>query len=145
MSPVNPEITPENIRQWLPGTFPGDMAIEPLEISDEVAIGRMVVDERHLHPGGFVHGGVWTAFGDSVAAWATFRSLPPNHDFTTIELKLNVFAAGVLGDEIEARAEPLHVGKSTVVIEVRIERRREGQEPRRAANLIVSQFVRPPD
>jgi hypothetical protein len=30
------------------------------------------------------------------------------------------------------------------VIEVRMERRREGQEPRLAANLIVSQFVLPP-
>ena len=56
-----------------------------------------------------------------------------------------MFAAGVLGDEIIATGEPLHVGRSTVVIEVRIERRREGQEPRRAANLIVSQFVLPPD
>jgi uncharacterized protein (TIGR00369 family) len=106
--------------------------------------GQIVVDRRHLHPGGFVHGGVWTALGDTVAAWSTFRCIPPGHNFTTIELKLNVFAAGILGDEIEARAEPLHVGKSTVVIEVRIERRREGKEPRLAANLIVSQFVLPP-
>ena len=30
------------------------------------------------------------------------------------------------------------------MIEVRIERRREGKEPRLAANLIVSQFVLPP-
>ena len=40
-------------------------------------------------------------------------------------------------------AEPLHVGKSTVVIEVRIERVRDG-EPKLAANLIVTQFVLPP-
>jgi uncharacterized protein (TIGR00369 family) len=123
-------ITPESVRAFLPGSFPGDLGI--------------VVDKRHLHPGGFVHGGVWTALGDTVAAWSTFRCIPPRHNFTTIELKLNVFAAGVLGDEIEARAEPLHVGRSTVVIEVRIERRREGSEPKLAANLIVSQFVLPP-
>src|SRR6478672_9209133 len=135
---MNPEITAENIQHWLPGTFPGDMAIEPVEITDELATGRMVVDKRHLHPGGFVHGGVWTALGDSVAAWATFRNLPPNHDFTTIELKLNVFAAGVLGDEIVARGETLHAGRSTVVVEVRIQRLRDGDE-RLAANLIVSQ------
>ena len=68
------------------------------------ARGRIVVDRRHLHPGGFVHGGVWTALGDTVAAWATFRSIPPGHDFTTIELKLNVFGAGLPGDEIVAEA-----------------------------------------
>ena len=137
-------ITPESVRSFLPGSFPGDLGIEPLEIEDSHSRGRIVVDERHLHPGGFVHGGVWTALGDTVAAWATFRNIPPRHNFTTIELKLNVFAAGLRGDEIVAAAEPLHTGKSTVVIEVRMERRREGEEPRLAANLIVSQFVLPP-
>lgn len=136
--------TPENVRSFLPGSFPGDLGIEPLEIEDSFARGRIVVDKRHLHPGGYVHGGVWTALGDTVAAWATFRNIPPKHNFTTIELKLNVFTAGLLGDEIVARAEPLHAGKSTVVIEVKIERLREGEEPRLAANLIVSQFVLPP-
>jgi 1,4-dihydroxy-2-naphthoyl-CoA hydrolase len=137
-------VTPETVRDFLPGSFPGDLGIEPLEIEDSHSRGRIVVDKRHLHPGGFVHGGVWTALGDTVAAWATFRNIPPRHNFTTIELKLNVFAAGLLGDEIVAVAEPLHTGKSTVVIEVRMERRREGVEPRLAANLIVSQFVLPP-
>jgi 1,4-dihydroxy-2-naphthoyl-CoA hydrolase len=137
-------VTPESVRGFLPGSFPGDLGIEPLEIEDDFARGHIVVDKRHLHPGGFVHGGVWTALGDTVAAWATFRTIPPGHNFTTIELKLNVFAAGVLDDEIVATAEPLHAGKSTVVIEVRMERLREGSEPRLAANLIVTQFVLPP-
>jgi uncharacterized protein (TIGR00369 family) len=137
-------VTPESVRGFLPGSFPGDLGIEPLEIEDGFARGHIVVDKRHLHPGGFVHGGVWTALGDTVAAWATFRNIPPEHNFTTIELKLNVFAAGVLGDEIVATGTPLHAGKSTVVIEVRMERLRESSEPRLAANLIVSQFVLPP-
>jgi 1,4-dihydroxy-2-naphthoyl-CoA hydrolase len=139
-----PPFTPENVRAFIGGSFPGDLGIEPIEIEDAFASGRIVVDQRHLHPGGFVHGGVWTALGDTVAAWATFRNIPPQHNFTTIELKLNVFSAGLLGDEIVATATPLHAGKSTVVIEVKIERRRQGEEPRLAANLIVSQFVLPP-
>jgi uncharacterized protein (TIGR00369 family) len=137
-------ITPESVRNLLPGSFPGDLGIEPLAVEESHSRGRIVVDARHLHPGGFVHGGVWTALGDTVAAWATFRAIPPGHNFTTIELKLNVFAAGLLDDEIVAEARTLHVGKSTVVIEVRMERRREGSEPRLAANLIVTQFVLPP-
>jgi uncharacterized protein (TIGR00369 family) len=137
-------LEPHHVRDYLPESFPGDLGIEPLEIEDSHSRGRIVVDKRHLHPGGYVHGGVWTALGDTVAAWATFRSIPPGHNFTTIELKLNVFAAGLLGDEIVAVAEPLHVGKSTVVVEVRMERRRDGSDSRLAANLIVSQFVLPP-
>jgi 1,4-dihydroxy-2-naphthoyl-CoA hydrolase len=137
-------LKPENVRAFIGGSFPGDLGIEPLEIEDSFARGRIVVDRRHLHPGGYVHGGVWTALGDTVAAWSTFRSIPPGHNFTTIELKLNVFSAGLLGDEIVATAKPLHVGKSTVVIEVKIERIRDGGEPKLAANLIVTQFVLPP-
>jgi uncharacterized protein (TIGR00369 family) len=137
-------ITPESVRSFLPGSFPGDLGIEPLAIEDSHSRGRIVVDKRHLHPGGFVHGGVWTALGDTVAAWATFRVIPSGHNFTTIELKLNVFSAGLLDDEIVATAEPLHIGKSTVVVEVRMERLREGSESKLAANLIVSQFVLPP-
>jgi uncharacterized protein (TIGR00369 family) len=137
-------ITPENVRAFLGDSFPGHLGIDPLEIEDTHAIGRIVVDKRHLHPGGYVHGGVWTALGDTVAAWATFRNIPAGHNFTTIELKLNVFAAGLPGDEIVATGVPLHTGKSTVVIEVKIERRRGGEEPRLAANLIVTQFVLAP-
>ena len=137
-------ITPENIRAFLGDSFPGHLGIEPLEIEDSHARGRIVVDKRHLHPGGYVHGGAWTALGDTVAAWATFRNIPPGHDFTTIELKLNVFSAGLPGDEVVAVATPLHVGRSTVVLEVKIECARDGSEPKLAANMIVTQFVLPP-
>ncbi|HET9185732.1 MAG TPA: PaaI family thioesterase [Solirubrobacterales bacterium] len=137
------QVTADNVRAFIGGSFPGDLGIEPLEIEDRHASGRIVVDRRHLHPGGYVHGGVWTALGDTVAAWATFRSIPPGHDFTTIELKLNVFGAGLPGDEIVAEARPLHVGRSTVALEVKMDRIREG-ERKLSANLIVTQFVKPP-
>jgi 1,4-dihydroxy-2-naphthoyl-CoA hydrolase len=137
------QLTPDHFRQYARESFPGDLGIEPLEIERERARGRIVVDRRHLHPGGYVHGGVWTALGDTVAAWVTFRNIPAHHGFTTIELKLNAFAAGVEGDEIVASAVPLHAGRSTVVVEVKMERTRDG-ETSLAANLIVTQFVIPP-
>lgn len=137
------QVTAADARSFIGGSFPGDLGIEPLEIEGTHARGRIVVDRRHLHPGGFVHGGVWTALGDTVAAWATFRNIPPGHDFTTIELKLNVFGSGLPGDEIVATATPMHVGRTTVAIEVKIDRTREGVS-KLAANLIVTQFVLPP-
>jgi 1,4-dihydroxy-2-naphthoyl-CoA hydrolase len=138
------KITPDDIREYAAGSFPGELGIEPLEISAERSVGRIVVGPGHLHPGQYVHGGVWTALGDTVAAWSTMRNIPPGADFTTIELKLNVFGSGLLSDEIVATAEPLHTGRSTVVIEVRIDRIRDGQT-KLAANLIVTQFVIPPE
>jgi uncharacterized protein (TIGR00369 family) len=99
---TNPEVTPASIREQIEGSLPDDLGIEPLEVNEERAVGRLVVDRRHLHPGGYVHGGAWVALADSVAAWGTFRNLPPGHDFTTIELKLNVFAAAGPGEELVA-------------------------------------------
>jgi uncharacterized protein (TIGR00369 family) len=142
--PANTGFTAEALREWFASfegrTFPTDLGIEPIEITDEFTKGRLVVDERHLHPGRLVHGGVWVGFGDTVAAWQTFRHLPAGHDFTTIELKLNAFAAGRLGDELIATARHLHEGRSTHALSVEIER----GDGRRAAHLIVTQFILPP-
>ncbi|HKJ36180.1 MAG TPA: PaaI family thioesterase [Solirubrobacterales bacterium] len=133
------KITPEAFKKVLSEigrSYPSEMGIEPLEITDEYSLGRIVVDDRHLHPGGLVHGGAWCGLGDTVAAWQTFRHIPEGHNFTTIEMKLNAFAAAGPGDEILARAETLHGGRSTHVIEVRMSR-----DERLLANLVVTQFV----
>jgi uncharacterized protein (TIGR00369 family) len=125
-------------------TFPEGLAIEPLAIDDERAVGAITVKRRHLHPGEMVHGGVWTGLGDTVAAWQTFRHLPDGWNFTTVELKLNAFAGAMLGDRLVATARHLHAGRSTHVIETRIVRERDGEE-KLGANLIVTQFVIPGD
>jgi len=133
---MNPAITPELSRQVLAGTFPGDLGIELVDIDQSRVVGRMAVDRRHLHPGGYVHGGAWTAFADTVAAWGTMRNLEPGLDFTTVELKVNVFAAGRDGDVLDAIGEPLHIGRRTQVWEVRV---RNGE--RLAANFVCTQIV----
>jgi 1,4-dihydroxy-2-naphthoyl-CoA hydrolase len=133
---ANPEVTPAASRTVLPGTFPGDLGIELLEIEDDRVEGRMLVDRRHLHPGGYVHGGVWVAFADTVAAWGTLRNLGPDHGFTTVELKVNVFAAGRTGDELIGLGTPLHIGRRTQVWEVRVNR-----AERLVANFVCTQMV----
>jgi 1,4-dihydroxy-2-naphthoyl-CoA hydrolase len=80
----NPSVTPESVGDRIRDSFPGDLGVEPVDVTDEHFVGRMVVDRRHLHPGGLVHGGAWVALADSVGAWQTFRHLPPGHDFTTL-------------------------------------------------------------
>ena len=136
MSQGNPEVTPESLRARVADSFPADLGVEPLEITDEWTKGRIVVDRRHLHPGGLVHGGAWVALADSIAAWQTFRHLPEGHNFTTVEMKLNVFAAGRPGDELIATAEHLHAGRTTHVVEVRVH-----CAQRLVANLVVTQLV----
>jgi 1,4-dihydroxy-2-naphthoyl-CoA hydrolase len=134
----NPEVTAEISAIALKGSFPGDLGIELVELEDETVTGRLLVDRRHLHPGGYVHGGVWVAFADTVAAWGTMRNLKPGDNFTTAELKVNVFASGVVGDELLATGQPLHRGSRTQVWEVRVTK-----AGRLAANFICTQMVLP--
>jgi 1,4-dihydroxy-2-naphthoyl-CoA hydrolase len=136
---TNPEVTPESIRERVRGSFPDRIGVEPVEITDERSIGRLVVGDGHLHPGRLLHGGVWVALGDTVGAWQTLRHLPSGHDFTTVELKLNVFAAAGTGDELIATARHLHAGRSTHVLQVGVAK---GDKP--AAHLILTQFILPP-
>ena len=136
MASTNPAITPQLSAERLEGTFPGDLGIELTEITDEHVRGRMLVDRRHLHPMGYVHGGAWVAFADTVAAWGTLRHLPEGRGFTTVELKINVVAAASTGDQLTAVGTPLHVGARTHVWEVRVER-----DARLAANFVCTQMV----
>lgn len=133
---TNPEVTVTSSVAALSGSFAGDLGVELVEIQDDAVTGRLLVDRRHLHPFGYVHGGVWVAFADTVAAWGTMRNLPAGRNFTTAELKVNVFAAGVAGDELIARGEPLHRGRRTQVWEVRVSK--AGQL---AANFVCTQMV----
>lgn len=136
----NPNVTPAMAEGVFRDTFPGRLGIELLEIDDERVVGRMVVDDRHLHAGGFVHGGAWVAFADTIAAWGTFRRLPPGYDFTTVELKTNVFIGARTGDVLDAFGRPVHLGRRTQVWEVEI---KVGE--RAAALFVCTQMVLEPD
>lgn len=136
MADANPAITPELSRRAFPGTFPGDLGIELSAIDPHEVHGRLAVDRRHLHPGGYVHGGVWVALADTVAAWGTMRNLPADQRFTTAELKVNVFASAQDGDELHAVGTPVHVGRRTQAWEVRVHKGR-----RLAALFVCTQIV----
>jgi 1,4-dihydroxy-2-naphthoyl-CoA hydrolase len=131
--------TLDHLIRGLSGSFPGELGIEPLEATEDSVRGRLRVDRRHLHPGGYVHGGVWVAFADTVAAWGTMLRLAPGESFTTSELKVNVFAAATAGDELLAAGEPLHVGRRSQVWEVRVQK-----NDRLAANFICTQMILAP-
>ena len=131
-----PEIDPDVVRERIAGTFPGNLGVEVVRIQDREVEGRLRVDERHLHPGGYVHGGVWVTLADTVAAWGTLRNLRPGQDFTTVELKTNVFSAARSGDLLTAVGHPLHLGGRTQAWEVRV-----ANGDRDAAFFVCTQMV----
>lgn len=69
---------------------------------------------------GLLHGGVVMALADSAGGMAAFLNLPQGSTGTsTIESKTN-FLGAVRDGTITATARPLHVGRSTIVIETEL-------------------------
>ncbi len=64
---------------------------------------------------GILHGGALMASADTVGALCAFMNLPPEAGTTTIESKTNFFRA-VREGAVVGRAEPLHVGRTTIVV-----------------------------
>jgi uncharacterized protein (TIGR00369 family) len=66
--------------------------------------------------GGVLHGGVLMSLADTAGAVCAFLNLPPGARTVTIESKTNFLGAVREGDVL-ARARPLHVGSTTIVVE----------------------------
>ncbi len=130
---------PEITHKFTKGTFPGWLGFEIVELGPERTIGTMTVSDRHLHNVEYMHAGAWTAFADSIAGWGAARLLPVGWNFTTAEMKMNIFHTAKVGDELTALGVPLHVGARTHVWEVRIAR--EGLQ---VGNFICTQVLLAP-
>jgi len=82
---------------------------------DEVTL-RIEWAERLCTTGGVLHGGVLMALADTAGAMCAFLNLPPDSATSTIESKTNFFRA-VRDGHVDAVARPLHVGRSTIVVQ----------------------------
>jgi uncharacterized protein (TIGR00369 family) len=65
---------------------------------------------------GILHGGTLMAVADTLGALCAFMNLPPGSGTGTIESKTNFFRA-VRGGRVEFSSRPLHVGRTTIVVQ----------------------------
>ena len=79
---------------------------------------REDLNNRH----NIMHGGAIMALADNLGGTCATANLPPGHATTTIESKTNFFAPVPLGDVAFAECTPLHVGKSTIVLQTKVTR-----------------------
>ena len=86
--------------------------------------------------GGILHGGAVMSLADSVGGVCAFLNLPTGTLTATIESKTNFFRPVTRGT-IEAVARPLHVGKSTIVVQTDV----LDEEGRRVAQVTQTQAV----
>ena len=105
---------PAQLKDTMP--LAGTLGIEVTDATAQRVTGRLAWRPELTTVGGVVHGGVLMALADAVGAVCAFLSLPEGAQTTTIESKTNFFRA-VRDGHVEATATPLHVGRSTIVVQ----------------------------
>ena len=118
--------------------MPGHFGIRIVDADKDRLVGEMDADERHLNAGGHVHGGALAAFADDLGGACAGLNAPKGFRTATIESKTNIFRACGPG-RLTGVAVPVHVGRSTIVLQTSIYR----PDGKLAAMMIQTQMVLP--
>lgn len=117
------------------GPQPGRHVITVME--EGITEMRLVANETHLRPGGYISGPTQMTLADSAAYFAvmTYTGLEP----MTVTSNLNInFLRPCIGDVVICRAEVMKLGKALAVMDVDI--RIEGAE-KPASHAVVTYAI----
>ncbi len=107
--------TLEQMNARLPGTLPGYLGIEIVEIAGEYVDARLTIRPELLAPNGFLHAATVVALADTACGFGAAANLPEGaRGFTTIELKTNFLGTAHEGT-ITCVATLVHGGRTTQV------------------------------
>ena len=115
---TNPELT-KLAQSLMP--FTRQLGLEVLEGAPQRVVARARWSADRCTTGSVLHGGFLMAVADSVGAACAGFNLPSGALTSTIESKTNFFRAVTEG-AIRIEASPVHVGRTTIVIQTDITR-----------------------
>ncbi|WP_430784623.1 hotdog fold thioesterase [Virgibacillus flavescens] len=105
----------------LKNTMMETLGIEVQSSDKELVIMTMPVDHRTKQPMGFLHGGASVALAESAASIGAYLNVDPeSFNVFGIEINANHIKSKRSGI-VTAKATPVHIGKTTMVWEVRVE------------------------
>ena len=96
--------------------FAGLLGLELDSATPEEVTGHFAWREDLCTTAGMLHGGAVMAVADSVGAVCAFLNLPAGAGTSTIESKTNFFR-GVREGTVRSTSTPLHVGRTTIVVQ----------------------------
>jgi 1,4-dihydroxy-2-naphthoyl-CoA hydrolase len=119
--------------------FAALLGIEEVTAEPGRVTGRVRWEESRCTSFGVLHGGVLMALADSIGAYCAVLNLPEGAGTSTIESKTN-FLRAVRSGHVEARARPLHVGRTTIVVDTEL----YDDQERLVGRVTQTQAVLPP-
>ena len=93
------------------------LGFEALEGDAEAVVLRGAWSPDRCTGAGVLHGGYLMTLADAAAATLAYLNVPAGATTTTIEAKTN-FLTAVREGAVTARAEPVHRGRRTIVVQV---------------------------
>ncbi|WP_082233527.1 hotdog fold thioesterase [Halobacillus massiliensis] len=104
----------------LKNTLMESLGIEVESATPSEVIMSMPVDHRTHQPMGFLHGGASVALAESAASIGAFLNIDPEkQQVFGIEINAN-HVKSVRTGKVAGKAVPLHIGKATMVWEIKI-------------------------
>jgi uncharacterized protein (TIGR00369 family) len=94
----------------------GLLGIELVGAAADEVTGRMAHRTELCTSADVLHGGAVMALADTLGAVCAFLNLPEGAGTSTIESKTNFFRA-CRGGQVTATSRPLHVGRTTIVVQ----------------------------
>jgi 1,4-dihydroxy-2-naphthoyl-CoA hydrolase len=96
--------------------FSGELGIDVAAAAADEVTGALAWRPELCTTAGVLHGGVVMALADTLGAICAFLNLPEGATTSTIESKTNFFR-GVREGAVHATTRPLHVGRTTIVVQ----------------------------
>jgi 1,4-dihydroxy-2-naphthoyl-CoA hydrolase len=111
----------ERINAWNAGSMVEHLGMRITEIGEDFVRGTMPVDARTRQPFGLLHGGASVALAESLGSLAGTMCLDATKEMAVgLDINANHVRA-VTDGVVTGTAQPLHLGRSTQVWEIRIE------------------------
>jgi uncharacterized protein (TIGR00369 family) len=102
--------------------FAALLDIEFDHVTPEEVVCSMLVTEQMSNRNGVLHGGALMTLADTAAGTAAFINSPVEISNTTVEAKTNFVRPVKVGARLSARCVPVHVGRTTLVLQVTLTR-----------------------
>jgi 1,4-dihydroxy-2-naphthoyl-CoA hydrolase len=124
---------------WEPAAFVKLLGVKIILRSAQRSEAELFVRDELCNRRNVMHGGAIMGWSDTMGGMTTTAALPSGHRTATIESKTNFFAPIPKGDTARAVTTPLHIGRTTIVMQTTITR----GDGRLAAITTQTQIVLP--
>lgn len=121
----DPSVTPEQVRPLSHQTMVEHLGIEITDVGDDFLKARMPVDHRTRQPYGLLHGGASVTLAETLGSLASALVIDRQR-FYCVGLEINAnHVRAVREGFVTGIVQPLHLGKTTHVWDIRIHDERD--------------------